>query len=87
MGEIRCGTRGTCPPIFLDSGDIICHSPHVFLFKFCIWRDFKNESDVGHLLCEKLFMLYIRHSQIDAETEFDVVSLIPIFLQILASIK
>jgi len=49
-------------------------SPHIFLFKFCIWRDFIKESDVCHILCEELFMSDVRHSQIDAETEFDVVS-------------
>jgi len=32
-------------------------SPHFFLFRFCIWRDFKNKSDVSHVLCEELFML------------------------------
>jgi len=31
--------------------------PQFFLFRFCIWRGFKNESDVCHVLCEKLFML------------------------------
>ena len=30
-------------------------------------------------MCEELFMLDVRHSQIDVETEFDVVSLILIF--------
>ena len=42
---------------FLDVGDIMCHAPHIFLFKFCIWRDFKNKSNVCHVLCEGLFML------------------------------
>jgi len=45
-----------------------------------MWRDFKIENDVCHVMCEELFMLDVRNSQIDAETEFDVVSLIPIFL-------
>ena len=31
--------------------------PHTFLFRFCIWRGFKNKSDVCHVLCEELFML------------------------------
>jgi len=32
-------------------------SPHFFLCRFCIWRGFKNKSDVCHVLCELLFML------------------------------
>jgi len=28
----------------------------LFLFRFCIWRGFKNKSDVGRVLCEELFM-------------------------------
>jgi len=62
-------------------------SPHIFLFKLCICRDFKQESDVFHVLCEELFMLDVRYRQIDAETEVDVVSLMLIFFLILASIK
>ena len=34
MGAIRWGTRETGPPTFSDSGDIICHVPHIFLFRF-----------------------------------------------------
>jgi len=40
-----------------DAGDIICHVPPFLLFRFCIWRGFKNKSDVFHVLCEELFML------------------------------
>ena len=47
-----------------------------FLFRFCIWRGFKNKSDVCHVLCEEHFMLDGTHSQVDVETEFGVVSLI-----------
>ena len=36
MGAIMWGTRGMRPPIFSDSGDIICHVPHIFLFRFRI---------------------------------------------------
>jgi len=33
MRAIRWGTRGTRPPIFLDSGDIICYVlPHFSLY-------------------------------------------------------
>jgi len=34
MGAIRWGTRGRVPPTFSDSGDLICHVPHIFLFSF-----------------------------------------------------
>ena len=50
--------------------------PHFFLFLFCIWKDFKNKSDVCHVLCEELFMLDVKHGQVDLETGFGVVSLI-----------
>ena len=49
------GTRGTCPPTS-DGGDIICNVPPTFFSRFCIWRGFKNESDVCHVLCEKHFI-------------------------------
>jgi len=48
-------------------------SSHIFLFRFCIWRGFKNNSDVCHVLCEEFFMLDVTHSQVDAETGFGVV--------------
>jgi len=48
---------GTCPPHFFRRGDIICHVPPLFLFRFCIWKGFKNKSDVCHIFCEELFML------------------------------
>ena len=32
-------------------------SPNFFLFRFCIWKGFKNKSDACHILCEELFML------------------------------
>jgi len=85
MGANWWGTRGTCPPTFSRGGNIICHVPPLFLFRFCIWRGFKNKSDVCHFLCEQLFMLDGRpHNQVDVETVLcgitDSVS-----LQILAS--
>jgi len=46
---------GTCLPHFSRRGDIICHVPPLFLFRFCTWR-FKNKN-VCHVLCEELFML------------------------------
>jgi len=38
-------------------------------------------------MCEELFMLYVTHSQVDAEAEFRVVSLILILFLVWASIK
>jgi len=37
MGAIRWGTRGTRPPTFSDSGDIICHDPTFFSLGFVIY--------------------------------------------------
>ena len=70
------GHEGRAPQFFQTVGIYYAMSPHIFLFKFCIWRDFKKESGLCHVLCEEIFMLDVRHSQVDAETEFDVVSLI-----------
>ena len=72
--------------------------PPFFLFRFCIWRGSKIESDVCHVLREVLFMLDATHSQVDDETEFQVsldtcvtslsmISLDSVTLPILASIK
>jgi len=36
---------------------MICHVPTLFLFRFCIWRGFKNKNDVCQVLYEELFML------------------------------
>jgi len=55
--------------------------PHIFQFKFCIWRGFKNKSDVCHVLCEELIMLDFTHSQVGVEREFGVVSLILLFFK------
>jgi len=55
-------------------------SPHFFLFRICIWRDFKNKIDVCHVLCEELFMLDGTRNQADVETEFGVVSLTVTYL-------
>jgi len=58
MGAIWWGTWGTCTPHFFRRGGTwYVMSPHFFLFRFCIWRGFKIESDVCHVLCEEFFML------------------------------
>jgi len=45
-----------CPPTFFSLG--------------CVWRGFKNKSDVCHVLCEELFNVrwLVTHSQVDVET-------------------
>jgi len=58
-------------------------SPHIFIFRFCIWRGFKTKSIICHILCEELFMFDVTHSQVGVETEFGVVSLTLIVLYIL----
>jgi len=62
-------------------------APHLFLFRFLIWKGFKNNSDVCRVLCEGHFLFDITHSQVDIEAEFGVVSLNLKFFIILASIK
>jgi len=37
MGAIRWGTRGTRPPTFSGSGDIICHFPHILFLRLKIY--------------------------------------------------
>jgi len=52
-------------------------SPHFFLFRLCIWRGFKNKSDVCHVLCEELSKLDGRlHIAKFMLKQFGVVSLI-----------
>jgi len=55
----QCGGEhgGRVPPLFQGGGYNMPCPPHFFLFRFCIWRGFKNKSDVCHVLCEELFML------------------------------
>jgi len=61
------GHGGSVPSHF-QAVEILCAiSPLILLFRFCIWRDFKNKSDVCHILCEKLFMLAVTHTQWRAE--------------------
>jgi len=56
MGAVWWGTRGRVPHFF-RWGDIICHVPYFFLFGLCIWRGFKNKSNVCHVWCKELFKL------------------------------
>ena len=67
---------------FSDGVNIMCHVPHLFLFRFFSWRGFKNRSDVCRVLCEEHFIFDVTHSQVDLNTEFGVV----IFFN-LASVK
>jgi len=67
------------PPHFYR-GVIIYHFPPLFSPKVSIWRGFKTNCDVCHVLCEEFFMLHVTHSHVDVEAEFGVVSLILIFL-------
>jgi len=77
MGAIWWGT-GT--PHFFRRRAIICHVPPHFSLRVCIWRGFKTNCDVCHVLCEEFFILDVTHNHVDVETEFGVVSLILIFL-------
>jgi len=74
-GRNLVGDTGDVSPHFFRWGEYNMRCPPLFLFRFCIWRSSKNKSDVYHVLCEVLFMLDVTHSQVDVETEFDVVSL------------
>jgi len=75
MGAIRWGHGDMSHPLFQTVWIQYAISPHLFLFRFLIWRGFKNKSDICRILCEELFMLDVTHSQVDVETEFGVVSL------------
>jgi len=75
MGAIIWGTRWTCYPTFSEGGDMICYVHPTFIFRFCIWRGFKNKSDVT-VFREEFFMLDFTHSQADVETEVGTVSVI-----------
>jgi len=49
-------TGDVSPPLFQVGGrSMPC--PSFFLFRYCVWRGFKNKSDICHVLCEELFML------------------------------
>jgi len=49
-------TRYVSPHFFRRGGQNRPCAPHFVLFKFCIWRGFKNKSDVCHFLCDEIFM-------------------------------
>jgi len=73
---------GDVSPHFFRRGDIICHvTPH-FPIGVCIYRGFKPNRDVCHVLCEEFFMSDVTHSHVDVETEFGVVSMILLFINI-----
>jgi len=86
------GHGGRLPSLFQTGGHNMPCASHVFLFKFCICRGFKNKSDVCHVLCDELFMLdgrphiamlMLKQSLVRLKQSFtDSVS-----LEILASIK
>ena len=56
-GRNLVGDTGDVSPTFSGGGDIICHVPHFFLLRWCIWRGFKNKSNACHVLCKELFKL------------------------------
>jgi len=53
--------------------------PHFFLLGF-VFGEVSKLNVTFHVLCEDFFMLDVAHSHVDVETEFDVVSLLLIFL-------
>ena len=73
-------------PTLLGWRDIICHVTPLFSSGF-IFGKVPKISDICHVLCEVLLMLDVTHRQVDVETEFGVVSLDSVSLNILASIK
>ena len=56
-GRNFVGNTEDVSPHFFRWEDIICHGPHFFLFRVCIWRGFKNKSNACHVLCKELFKL------------------------------
>jgi len=77
------GDTGHVSPHFFRRGgyNMPC-LPHFFLFRFCIWRGFKNKSDICYVLCEELYMLDVTHGRVDVYKESGVVSLILIFYSV-----
>jgi len=57
LAQFGGGHGGRIPPLFQVGGYKTPFPPKFFLFKFYIWRGFKNKSDVCHVLCEELFMI------------------------------
>ena len=54
-------TGDVSPHCFRRRGYYVLSPPNIFLFRFCIWRGFKNKSDICHVLCEELFMFDVVH--------------------------
>jgi len=57
MGAIWWGHQGRVPQRFVTGGTQYAMPPQFFLFRFWIWRDFKNKSDAYQVLCEEVFKL------------------------------
>jgi len=57
MGAIWWETEDVSSHLVRRGGHNMPCPLHFFLFRFCIWKGFKNKSDVYHILCEELFML------------------------------
>jgi len=55
MGAIRWGTQGTCPPIFSDGGDTVCHVSPIFLSLGFVFRDVSKIKVTFVTFCVKSF--------------------------------
>ena len=67
-GRNFVGDTGEVSPRFFRWGGYNMPCPPTFSLRFCIWRNSKNKSDVGHVLRETFFTLNVTHSQVDVET-------------------
>jgi len=47
--QLGGGHGDVSPPLSANGWDIFCHIPHIFLFRICNWRAFKNKSDICHI--------------------------------------
>jgi len=67
-------------PTFSDGGDIICHVPPLFRFRFCtVFGEVSNMKVTFVTFCVKSFMLDVTHSRVIVETEFGLAPLIRLF--------
>jgi len=73
------GMRDMSRPLVQMGGYNMPCPYHFFLFRFCIWRGYKNKNNICHILCLELFMLDVTRSQVDVSTESGVASLILVF--------